>query len=86
MQHFVDHGQAGGRLPGAVELPASLACVVKHKNNHRYKRRRKNHRIYPKEDIAKFRGTNGYVFDREKIADMMEGFAFPREETLRDWQ
>lgn len=85
-QHFVDHGQAGGRLPGAIELPASLACVVKHKKNHRYKRRRKNYRIYPKEDIAKFRGTNGYVFDREKIADIMEGFAFPKEETLRDWQ
>ena len=85
-QHFVDHGQAGGRLPGTTELPANHACIVKHENNHRYKRRGKKYRIYPAKEIAKFKKTNGYIFDKKKIADIMEDFAFPREETLRDWQ
>lgn len=85
-QHFVDHGQAGGRLPGTIELPVNHACVVKHKNNHRYKRRGKKYRIYPAKEIAEFKKTDGYVFDKKKIADIMEDFAFPREETLGDWQ
>ena len=84
-QHFVDHGQAGGLLPGTIEVPKNLCCVVKHEKNHRYKRRRKGYKIYPKEDIAKFKMTDGYIFSKEKIADIMEGFAFPRGETLRDW-
>lgn len=85
-QHFVDHGHAGGNIPRTIELPANHACVVKHKENHRYKRRQKEYRIYAAEDIAKFRGTNGYIFDKEKIAGIMEDFAFPQEETLGDWQ
>jgi len=85
-QHFLDHGQAGGRLPDTTELPANRVCVVKHNENHRYKRRRKKYRIYSPDEIRGFHNMNGYIFDKERIAGILEDFAFPREEVLEDWQ
>lgn len=84
-EHFLHHGKAGGLLPGTKELPAKLACIVKHRDNHRYRRRGIPVRLYDKKKLEEIKG-NGAIFKRNKIATILKDFGIEREEVLRDWQ
>lgn len=80
-QHFLQHGQAGGRLEETRELPAKLICVVKHWHNHRWIRHPNARIKHNNKDLQKAR-LDGGIFDKEKIADILEDFAVSQEEIL----
>lgn len=75
-EHFMVHGQAGGRLPKTKELSKHRACVIKHDDNFSLIRRTLTPHVMSEEERQILRvEEGGIVLNREEMVSILEDFS-----------
>jgi len=73
-EHYIQHGQAGGRLQTTKELSKHKVCITRHRKNISDIRNDKKPRLWTEEERRKKLATGKYIFDRKEIARILADF------------
>lgn len=73
-EHFLHHGQAGGRLKTTTELSKHKVCIIKHLQNVSDIRNEKKRRPWTDEERERQVASGKYIFEEDEVAKILADF------------